>query len=193
MEKKFLDIVEYSKKPRRLILNSPIPFIPMEYVPLNDKYITKTIFREKVSSGTFIKNGDLLLAKITPSFENGKQGIVDINSEYAYATTEVIPFQGKENVIETMLLFYFLKRKNIRNFLTSKMEGATGRQRLLQKTLNQLLVPFPKSKEEQKRIVAILDQLQAATKKLEEIYQQKLDNLEELKKSVLQKAFEGEL
>ena len=45
----------------------------------------------------------------------------------------------------------------------------------------------------QKQIVAQLDKLQAETKKLEAIYQKKIANLEELKKSILQKAFNGEL
>ena len=47
--------------------------------------------------------------------------------------------------------------------------------------------------ETQKQIVQQLDALQAETKELETIYQQKIVNLEELKKSVLQKAFRGEL
>jgi type I restriction enzyme S subunit len=42
-------------------------------------------------------------------------------------------------------------------------------------------------------IVTQLNDLQIETKKLETIYQQKLDNLEEMKKSMLQKAFEGGL
>ena len=46
---------------------------------------------------------------------------------------------------------------------------------------------------EQQTIVQKLDALSAETKRLEAIYQQKLINLEELKKSVLQKAFNGEL
>lgn len=49
------------------------------------------------------------------------------------------------------------------------------------------------SLKEQKSIVKKLDALSAETKKLETIYKQKLSNLEELKKSVLQKAFRGEL
>jgi type I restriction enzyme S subunit len=46
---------------------------------------------------------------------------------------------------------------------------------------------------EQNRIVVKLDALSTETKKLEAIYQQKLNDLEELKKSILQKAFKGEL
>jgi len=56
-----------------------------------------------------------------------------------------------------------------------------------------LTVSFPKSKLEQETIVQKLDALSAETKKLEAIYQQKINDLEELKKSVLQKAFSGEL
>ena len=52
---------------------------------------------------------------------------------------------------------------------------------------------LPKSLSEQKAIVAKLDALSAETKKLENIYKQKLADLEELKKSILKKAFTGKL
>ena len=46
---------------------------------------------------------------------------------------------------------------------------------------------------EQQKIVAQLDELQEQTKKLEQIYEQKIKDLDELKQSILQKAFNGEL
>ena len=58
--------------------------------------------------------------------------------------------------------------------------------------LNNLPFPFPPLKE-QKIIVQKLDALSTETKRLEAIYQTKINDLEELKKSVLQKAFSGEL
>lgn len=54
-------------------------------------------------------------------------------------------------------------------------------------------ISFPKSLEKQKQIVKKLDQLSEKTKKLEEIYNKKLKDLDELKKSILEKAFKGEL
>lgn len=54
-------------------------------------------------------------------------------------------------------------------------------------------ISFPKSLIEQNIIIQKLDSLSAETKRLESIYQQKLTDLEELKKSILQKAFNGEL
>ncbi len=58
--------------------------------------------------------------------------------------------------------------------------------------MSELLLNIPPLKEQQ-TIVAKLDALSTETKKLEAIYQQKINDLEELKKSVLQKAFSGEL
>ena len=67
-------------------------------------------------------------------------------------------------------------------------------------TVHGVKLPFIKSLEipllslsEQKSIVKKLDALSVETKKLEENYRQKLADLEELKKSVLKKAFSGEL
>ena len=54
------------------------------------------------------------------------------------------------------------------------------------------ILPIPPLREQQ-LIVKKLDTLSQETKKLELIYEKKLTNLEELKKSILQKAFKGEL
>ncbi|NCB69758.1 MAG: restriction endonuclease subunit S [Bacteroidia bacterium] len=60
-------------------------------------------------------------------------------------------------------------------------------------TFENKLFPFPKSLEKQQEIVKTLNTLLFETQKLEGIYQQKLQNLEEMRKSILQKAFNGEL
>jgi type I restriction enzyme S subunit len=60
-------------------------------------------------------------------------------------------------------------------------------------SFDEVYIPYPKSIREQQLIVQKLDTLLAETKKLEAVYQQKINDLEELKKSVLQKAFSGEL
>jgi type I restriction enzyme S subunit len=49
------------------------------------------------------------------------------------------------------------------------------------------------NQQEQKRVVKLLDELELMTREAEEIYVEKLKNLEDLKKSILQKAFSGEL
>lgn len=73
-------------------------------------------------------------------------------------------------------------------------EGASGQIELSRNTLkNNFKICYPESLSEQKSIVKKLDELSEKTKKLEEIYKQKLADLEELKKSILKKAFSGEI
>jgi type I restriction enzyme S subunit len=64
---------------------------------------------------------------------------------------------------------------------------------LVKSELQTIQICFPKSLKIQQTIVQKLDAISAETKKLEAIYQQKINDLEELKKSVLQKAFAGQL
>lgn len=85
-------------------------------------------------------------------------------------------------------IYYFLTA-----FDLSKYSSGAGVPTLNRNNVHSVKVSIPKSKEAQQTIVRQLDALRAETQKLEAIYQQKLLNLEELKKSVLQKAFNGEL
>ena len=59
--------------------------------------------------------------------------------------------------------------------------------------IREVEISFPKSINEQNAIVQKLDSFSAETTRLEAIYQQKINGLEEIKKSVLQKAFSGAL
>ena len=88
------EVVRTSRKPRSLDLSTfdAIPFIPMELIPQEGLYADKYVLKkpDEISSGSYCENGDLLLAKITPSFENGKQGVItNIPLDFAYATTEI--------------------------------------------------------------------------------------------------------
>lgn len=147
--KKISDCYKFTKKPRKLSLKNKVPFITMNDIK-EDSYYIKTfdiVDKNKIKSGTFVRNNDLLIAKITPSFENGKQGIVDIDKKYGYATTEVWPLHEiSNNKIGT--LYYYIKISNIRRELANKMEGTTGRQRLPKNVLSNLLMPFPKEKQQ---------------------------------------------
>ncbi len=94
--------------------------------------------------------------------------------------------------IETGLLYYFFQTSSylskIKLTATGTMVRHTAPKRILKNN-----IPFPKSLKEQKQIVKNLDAVSTETKKLETIYQRKITCLDELKKSILQKAFNGEL
>ena len=85
-----------------------------------------------------------------------------------------------------------LKSSYIKNELIKSGNG-TDIRNLNQQSLSSLVFKYPLKIEEQKRIVNEINNLSEQTKQLEKHYNQKLKNLEELKKSILQKAFSGEL
>ncbi|MDN3204576.1 restriction endonuclease subunit S [Algoriphagus sediminis] len=85
-------------------------------------------------------------------------------------------------------LTYLLNYKDLRSYARQAAQPVISNSSLQDVVLN-----FPKSKEEQQTIVRQLNALRAETQKLEAVYQKKMDDLEELKKSILQKAFAGEL
>ncbi len=79
-----------------------------------------------------------------------------------------------------------------KQILETGEQGAT-RQAITKAQIENFIVYLPKTVREQKKLVQELNQLKIETKNLELVYQQKLNNLEELKKSILQKAFNGKL
>lgn len=138
----------FTQKPKGLRLSdyAYVPFVPMEFVPIGSTYFDRYSERpaDEVNSGTYFEQGDVLIAKITPSFENGKQGIIEsLPLPFGIATTEVIPIQDIPGVSEKRYLFYYLLRPDIRSELAGKMEGTTGRQRLSKSTLENLPIPLP--------------------------------------------------
>ena len=94
--------------------------------------------------------------------------------------------------IDKNFVKYLLTSTIFQKYANKEATGSTIKNVSL-KTMREFLIAFPKSLTEQQTIVAKLNALQAETKKLEAIYIQKIADLDELKKSILQKAFAGEL
>ena len=87
---------------------------------------------------------------------------------------------------------YLILSKDVQKKLLSHSTGATV-EHINMRDIRAFRIYNLSSTQEQQTIVQKLDALSAETKKLETIYQQKIYDLEELKKSILQKAFSGEL
>jgi len=80
----------------------------------------------------------------------------------------------------------------MKNQIRKHVSGAAQPQ-LPIKTLANFTIPVPKQIDDQKKIVLRLKTLYKKTQHLQSIYQQKLTNLQELKQSILQKAFSGNI
>ena len=146
---KLSDVVTFTRKPRNLNISAfeRIPFIPMDAVPIDRRYpkyyLEKT--PDEISSGIYAELNDIILAKITPSFENGKQAIIaNIPTDFAYVTTEVFPISPNDkDQLNNLFLFYYLKNAEVRSDIAAKMEGTTGRQRVPKDVVRNTHIPIP--------------------------------------------------
>ena len=164
-------------------------FIPMEAIPDDGVYAGFELRNaSEVKSYVYCEPGDILLAKITPSFENGKQGIVpeEIPGKFALATTEVYPIRCKS--INKFFLFYLLKYPPLRNKLASLMRGTTGRRRVPREALEDQLIPCPPLKE-QENIGKILLTIQ----NLKESMRDAIVKLERLKRGLMGELLTGRI
>ncbi len=160
------DCYAVTKKPRGLDVRnvSAIPFAAMEAIPQGGAYEPTFTLKEPhaISSGTYFERGDILISKITPSFENGKQALVrTLPLAFGYATTEVIPLRPSIEGQDPRLLFFYLLHPDIRHFVTERMEGSTGRQRVPEGVLLDLPVPVIPPKD-QTAMADALETIQAA-------------------------------
>jgi type I restriction enzyme, S subunit len=97
-------------------------------------------------------------------------------------------YPKNENDIDKRFVYYLCLGINFKS-----MNRGTTIPSLVKSELQTIQIRFPKLLKTQQTIVKKLDHLSTETKKLETIYKQKINDLEELKKSILEKAFKGEL
>lgn len=112
------------------------------------------------NSGPKFKNGDTLVAKITPCLENGKTAYVDLlgNEEVAFGSSEFIVLRANE-YSDDKFIYYLARSPWFREKAISCMEGTSGRKRVNEGALKRQEVLVPKAKHHQKLIAATLSML----------------------------------
>ena len=136
-----------------------------------------------------IKTGDVIFATVRPTLR--RIAIISEKFDGQVCSTGYFVLRAKE-IVNNKLVFYFLQTKEFFRQMEKLQKGASYPAVTDGDVKNQI-ISYPKSLSEQKSIVKKLDELSEKTKRLEEIYKQKLADLEELKKSILKQAFEGNL
>lgn len=176
--------------------NDLVSFVPMKYLEVNQMYFsseeTKTL--EQAYSGyVYFQEGDVILAKITPCFENGKLGIAkDLENEIGFGSSEYVVYRVDKNKLSAEFLYFFLNRENFRIKGKSLMSGAVGHKRIQPSFYENEIIYLP-SITIQNNVLDSITTLQINLNQIESNYSKKLDDLEKLKKSILQKVFAGEL
>ena len=199
-EKTLIDVCELKPQKKeakdKLKEGDLVTFLPMEDLGVLNKEIIgvkERQLKDVAGSYTYFADNDVLLAKITPCFENGKIGIArNLTNGVGFGSSEYIVFRTLGSIAPEFL-YYFLSRKQIRAEGKKFMSGAVGHKRVSKDWIENYIIAFPKSLKVQQAIIKKFNALSEETKELKNIYKQKIASLEDLKKSILQKAFAGEL
>jgi len=175
--------------------NIEVSFIPMAYVSEKGKIVSmdKRKLKDVKKGFTYFKNKDVLLAKITPCFENGKKAFAeDLMNGIGFGTTEFYVLREMGEVIPEWV-YYNLSREDFRSGAKRSMGGAVGQQRVSKDFIENFNLSFPKSKEEQTIIVQEIESKFSVIDKIEQVVNESLEKTEKLRKSILKSAFEGKL
>ena len=144
-------------------LGEIVSFVPMAAVSgetLNIDAQAERPFSDVAKGYTPFKRGDVLVAKITPCFENGKMALADnIAHELGFGTTEFHVFRPSERITGSYL-FNLLRAPYVRKAGAMRMKGAAGQRRVPADFFAALQIPLPPLGE-QKRIAGILDAVDA--------------------------------
>ena len=186
-QSKLEDHTELNPNKKELLnFNGNVSFLPMSNVSENGK-IDLSINRniDDVRKGfTFFKNNDVIVAKITPCFENGKGApVFGLLNGVGFGSTEFHVLRPK-NTVNTVWLYHVTMLSKFRLEGERKMTGSGGQRRITKDFINnfKLNIPPLSLQNEFTDFVAQVDKSQLAIQK-------SLEELETLKKSLMQEYF----
>jgi len=140
-----------------------ISFVPMAAV----SEVTASVVSEEtrvasecMKGFTPFKRNDVLIAKITPCFENGKIVIANIEHNFGFGSTEFHVIRPKEGVLDERYLLHCLRQPFVRVQGQRRMTGSAGQRRVPAHFLSTFDLPLPTFKA-QRRIAEILDRAEA--------------------------------
>lgn len=154
----------------KLPSSGSVGFIAMADVGENGELlrVQRRCMSEVAKGYTSFRNGDVLLAKITPCFENGKAALVEgLFSEVGFGSTEFHVLRPSEK-IDAQFLFYLVWNSGLRAIGRSRMTGSGGQKRLPVGFLKSLEFDLPLLNE-QKRIARIIEKAEGVRRKRDEV------------------------
>ncbi len=177
---KFGDVCEIQPKKaqvkKKLADTDTVSFMPMDDLGIDEMHPIANQMKtlaEAYSSYTYFEDNDVLLAKITPCFENGKLGIAtNLANGVGFGSSEYIVLRCGEQVLP-QYIYYHLNQPSFRANGKAQMSGAVGHKRVPKDFVENLEIPLPPLAEQQ-RIVSKLDAAFAEIDRAIELAQEQL-------------------
>lgn len=176
-----------SRKPLKAAMTTT--FVGMQDVSESAHLIKQTpVNISKVKSGfTYFERDDVLVAKITPCFENGKGcHTKQLDTEHGFGSTEFHVLRAKLNA-DSDFIYFWTTREIFRQELESEMVGSAGHRRVPFSALQNYKIPCPDSIEEQTAIATILSDMDNEIQTLE----QRLAKTRQIKQGMMQELLTG--
>ena len=157
-EYKLGDFMEFNPKVK-LAKNTLARKITMDQLVPHCRDIHSWTF-EPYTGGTKFKNGDTIMARITPCLENGKHAYISCleKDEVAYGSTEYIVIRGRKDISDNDFVYYLSHFPDFKNAAIKSMVGTSGRQRAQVDVLENLKMYLPPLST-QRQIASILSSL----------------------------------
>ncbi|WP_371194206.1 restriction endonuclease subunit S [Glaciecola sp. SC05] len=185
----FGELFEQSTSRKNLKANTLATFIGMQDVSENAKLIRQiSVAASKVKSGfTYFEKGDVLVAKITPCFENGKGcHTKTLNTDIGFGSTEFHVLKAKHHS-DSDFIYYWTTRDILRSNLEREMVGSAGHRRVPFSAIQDYPIPCPSTKQEQTEIANILSDMDDEIQTLE----QRLKKTRQVKQGMMQELLTG--
>lgn len=185
----FTEVVEFNPKKSEVsdMKDTEVSFVPMDHVGVDGSFKEqrKGLISEFYKGYTYFRDGDVLIAKITPCFENGKSAIAhDCCNGIGFGTTEFHVARPIEGKTTAEWVKYLLKNDNLHEYASSKMTGSAGQKRIQTPFFEKLKVYLPTIEAQRafSDFVNQVDKSKIAVKK-------SLDEVQLLFDSLMQKYF----
>ena len=153
-----------SIKKGTLVKNIPMDKIEPKTKEISDYEITE------FKSGTKFRNGDTLMARITPCLENGKISQVNMldDNEIGCGSTEFIVLREKENVSDKEFIYYLSQSEFFKEPAIKSMVGSSGRQRVQRDVIENLDIYVPPLETQKKigKLLSLFDKKISLNKKI---------------------------
>ncbi len=162
--------------------------IDMSSLPTKGPFPSDWIFKE-YNGGMKFKNGDTIMARITPCLENGKTAYINFlnEDEVAFGSTEYIVLSAQKGICSE--LFYFLARNNdFISYAIAHMNGSSGRQRVSRTDIANYIMP-----EISKDTLDIVNEKLCGIMKVIKINSLESRHLAEIRDILLHRLMSGEL
>ena len=187
--KYFVECVDFNPKKSEVkdIMDETVSFVPMECVGVDGSFTIREdgLVRDYYKGYTYFRDGDVLLAKITPCFENGKVAIAEnCTNGIGFGTTEFHVSRPIAGVSNSYWIKYMLKNDNVHDLATINMTGSAGQKRIQTPFFEKLKIYLPPI-ESQKQFADFVKQVD----KSKVAVQKALDETKILFDSLMQEYF----